>query len=61
MAKTKAESCEGCGRDLPITEYCQYCGHDNHKLKLSNWARKRIRKEIEIEQARKRNGKEDKK
>jgi hypothetical protein len=53
MARAKAETCECCGRDLPESEICQYCGHDNHKLMLSGRACKRIRKEIEIERASK--------
>ncbi len=42
----KAETCESCGRDLPESEICQYCGHDNHRLMLSGRACQRIRKEI---------------
>lgn len=42
----KAESCECCGRDLPDSEICGYCGYDNHQLKLSGAAQKRIHKEI---------------
>ncbi len=47
----KAESCESCGRDLPETEICQYCGHDNHQVVLGGWACKRIRNEIEEDRA----------
>lgn len=45
----KVETCECCGRDLPESEICKYCGHNNHKLMLSGRACKRIRKEIERE------------
>lgn len=45
----KAETCECCGRDLPETEICYYCGHDNHKLRLAGGAIRRIRGEIEEE------------
>ncbi len=47
--KMKAETCECCGRDLPEGEICTFCGHDNHKLKLSGYACKRIRREIKEE------------
>lgn len=49
--ENKAETCECCGRDLPVLEICKHCGHDNHQLILSGRACKRIRKEIEAEQA----------
>lgn len=50
----KAETCENCGRDLPtISEWCQYCGHDNHRKKLSFWACKKIRREIASEAKKK--------
>ncbi len=49
----RAESCENCGRDLPISEICQYCGHDNHQLVLGGYACKRIHNEIEVERAAK--------
>lgn len=43
----KAETCENCGRGLPVeSEWCQYCGYDNHRKKLSHWACNRIRNEI---------------
>lgn len=45
----KAESCESCGRDLPESEICKHCGHDNHQLFLSGKACKRIRNEIEAD------------
>lgn len=47
----KAETCECCGRDLSETEWCQYCGHDNHKLMLSGRACKRIRNEIDAQRS----------
>ena len=47
--RKKAETCEGCGRDLPDSEWCDFCGHNNHKIQLSGWARKRISREIEAE------------
>ena len=50
--RNKAESCESCGRDLPVMEICEYCGHDNHKLHLSGRACNRIRKEITKERLR---------
>jgi len=46
----KAETCENCGRDLPVLEQCKHCGHDNHRLKVSGYAKVRIRKEIKSEQ-----------
>ena len=46
---SKAEACECCGRDLPELEICEYCGHNNHKLKLGGQAQKRIRREIKQE------------
>ncbi len=42
----KAETCENCGRDLPVSEFCGHCGHDNRKLQLSGWACKRIKNDI---------------
>ena len=46
----KAETCECCGRDLTLeSEWCQWCGHDNHHLKTSGYAKIRIRKEIKAE------------
>ena len=45
----KAESCESCGRDLPIGEICQFCGYDNHQLVLGGYACKRIRNEIKVD------------
>lgn len=49
----KAETCESCGRDLPNGEICEHCGHDNHQVVLGGWACKRIRNEIEADQAAK--------
>ncbi len=45
----KAETCEQCGRDLPESEICTYCGHDNHRKKLGGWTIKRIRNEMKAE------------
>lgn len=50
-ARHKAETCECCGRDLPVVEICEHCGHDNHKLQLGGRAIKRIRKDIEAERS----------
>ena len=49
----KAETCEGCGRDLPESEICEHCGHNNHKLRLTFRAQKRIKSEIEAERIEK--------
>jgi len=49
----RAETCKSCGRDLPDSEWCQYCGHDNHNKKLGGWTCKRIRNEIKAERATK--------
>lgn len=51
----KAETCEICGRDLPDSEWCDFCGHNNHKPQLSGWALKRIRNEIKDEQDKREN------
>ncbi len=45
-SERKIEICEACGRDLPNSERCEFCGHNNHKLKLSGRATQRIRREI---------------
>ena len=50
MTKKRAETCEYCGRDLPSSEWCSFCWHDNHKLQVSGTAIKRIHKEIKCEQ-----------
>lgn len=57
----KVETCECCGRDLPVSEWCEHCGHDNHKMQVSGWACKRIKREIEAERSLKGvlNGKEE--
>ncbi len=55
----KAETCECCGRNLPESEICGFCGHDNHRVQVSGWAVQRIHKEIEKERAL-REGKEKK-
>ncbi len=47
----KAESCEICGRDLPDSEWCKHCNHDNHQVVLGGWACKRIRNEIAEDRA----------
>jgi len=49
----RAETCEVCGRDLPESEWCKHCGHDNHKVVLTGRACKRIRNEIKADQAAK--------
>jgi len=60
VTKIKVETCECCGRDLPESEICEYCGFNNHRLhKLSGWSYKRIRKEIKAEQLERRRFKED--
>ena len=46
---TRSETCESCGRDLPDSEYCEFCGHNNHRTLLSGGACKRIKEEIEAE------------
>ena len=48
----KTETCESCGRDLPESEICQYCGYNNHQIALGGWACKRIKNEIEAERRR---------
>ena len=43
---SKAEAGENVVRDLPDSEICEHCGYDNHRLRLTGQAQKRIRKEI---------------
>ncbi len=45
----KAETCEQCGRDLPESEICTHCGHDNHRRHLGGPVVKQIRREVEAE------------
>lgn len=43
----KVETCELCGRDLPDSEICEYCGFNNHRKSPNNiWASKRIKREM---------------
>lgn len=45
----KVETCENCGRDLPESEFCEHCGYDNRRLKLTGMRQRKIRLEIERE------------
>ena len=42
----KEETCISCGRDLPESEWCSYCGFNNHKRQLGGWAKKQIESDI---------------
>jgi hypothetical protein len=48
------ETCESCGRDLPVSEICEYCGFDNHKRHMGGWTKKSVKKSIEIEKLQRR-------
>lgn len=50
---SRAETCENCGRDLPVSEWCEFCNHDNHKTKMVLRAKRRVRREVELERIEK--------